>query len=139
MADRKFYPDNDVTSSQTLISIKNQKRLLKEGAEKFNSNPKEWIEFLQCSGTLILAHQILPTPAEPEHLAEFLSNSPHINKKQLGDYISKQPNIEILKAFMLRYDFKGKTIDEALRLLLESFRLPGESQLIERTMEIFAS
>ena len=31
-----------------------------------------------------------------------------------------------------------KRVDEALRLLLESFRLPGESQQIARIMEVFA-
>ena len=40
---------------------------------------------------------------------------------------------------MLTFEFRGKRIDEALRLLLESFRLPGESQQIERVMETFAS
>ena len=40
---------------------------------------------------------------------------------------------------MRQCDFSGKRIDEALRILLESFRLPGESQQIERVMNSFAS
>ena len=37
------------------------------------------------------------------------------------------------------FDFQNKRIDEALREILVSFRLPGESQPIERILETFAS
>lgn len=39
---------------------------------------------------------------------------------------------------MSSFDFSDKHIDEALRQFLESFRLPGESQIIERILERFA-
>ena len=36
------------------------------------------------------------------------------------------------------FDFSGLRVDEALRLLLNSFRLPGESALIERIVNVFS-
>ncbi|EHL00146.1 hypothetical protein M7I_3911 [Glarea lozoyensis 74030] len=39
---------------------------------------------------------------------------------------------------MREFRFNGKRIDEALRELLESFRLPGESALIERIITVFS-
>src|SRR5690606_5081601 len=40
--------------------------------------------------------------------------------------------------FLDLFDFSGKRVDEALRGLLESFRLPGESPLIERIVNCFS-
>ena len=61
-----------------------------------------------------------------------------MSKKAIGEYLSKPTNIAILKAFVTSFNFCGLTIDEALRRLLEAFRLPGESAQIERIMETFA-
>ncbi|KAJ3227008.1 GDP/GTP exchange factor for ARF [Clydaea vesicula] len=121
----------DTTIAEKYSVNKKRKRLLMEGAERFNQNPNEGINFLQT-------HGFLPTPVDPKSLAYVLKNTPKISKALLGDYISKRDNIEILKAFISDFEFKGKRIDEALRLMLESFRLPGESALIERIMEVFA-
>lgn len=79
-----------------------------------------------------------------------------LDKRLLGDYISKPDNIDILKAFFGLFDFKNvsvissnlsslkpdliqKPIAEAMREFLESFRLPGEAQQISRITETFAS
>ena len=42
-------------------------------------------------------------------------------------------------AYIDCFDFSGLDFVAALRLLLASFRLPGESQKIDRIMEKFAS
>lgn len=62
-----------------------------------------------------------------------------MNKAILGDFISKKQNEPILTAFIDLFDFQGKRTDEAVRLLLGSFRLPGESALIERIVNVFAA
>ncbi|KAJ3296061.1 GDP/GTP exchange factor for ARF [Rhizoclosmatium sp. JEL0117] len=116
---------------EELLSVKLRKRLLSEGAERFNVNPKDGIRFLQDK-------QLLPTPADPHSIAIFLKTTPGVNKKLIGEYIAKRGNEDILKTFIKLYNFKGKRLDEGLRLLLESFRLPGEAQLIERVVENFA-
>lgn len=74
----------------------------------------------------------------PESIARFLKGTTRLNKRLLGDYISKKQNEGILKCFMDSFDFRGKRVDEALRDMLNTFRLPGESALIERIVERFS-
>ncbi|KAJ3094625.1 GDP/GTP exchange factor for ARF [Phlyctochytrium planicorne] len=119
-------------SREQIMEAKHKKRILKEGADRFNVKPSDGIAFLQSNG-------FLPDPVDPGSLAVFLKSTPRVNKKLLGDYIAKPANIELLKNFIALYDFKGKRLDEGLRLLLESFRLPGEAQQIDRILECFAS
>jgi brefeldin A-resistance guanine nucleotide exchange factor 1 len=38
----------------------------------------------------------------------------------------------VLEAFTATFDFAGLTFDAGLRLFLESFKLPGEAQKIDR-------
>lgn len=44
----------------------------------------------------------------------------------------------ILEVYVSSFDFTDTRIDEALRLYLETFRLPGEAPLIFLVMEHFA-
>lgn len=45
---------------------------------------------------------------------------------------------DVLAAFVQSFDFVGVRIDEALRMFLESFRLPGEAPQISMVMTHFA-
>ena len=47
-------------------------------------------------------------------------------------------NLQVLKHFVRLYDFKNRSIIEALRDFLWNFRLPGEAQKIDRMTENFA-
>jgi brefeldin A-resistance guanine nucleotide exchange factor 1 len=67
-----------------------------------------------------------------------LKGTARISKKQFGEFISKKGNEAILEAFMHSFSFEGRRVDEALRELLGSFRLPGESALIERIVTVFS-
>ncbi|CAG8573531.1 12884_t:CDS:10, partial [Cetraspora pellucida] len=121
-------------SASDLLLLKQQKQILREGAARFNENPKTGIEFLQANGIIYND----PAIDKNTSLALFLKSTPRLNKKLLGDFLSKPSNIDVLKAFVKLFDFEGKRIDEAMREMLESFRLPGEAQQIERIMETFA-
>ncbi|ODV61289.1 Arf family guanine nucleotide exchange factor GEA2 [Ascoidea rubescens DSM 1968] len=68
----------------------------------------------------------------------FYLNSNYIDKKSIGDYISKRQNTGILREFLFMFDFTGLRVDEGLRIILRKFRLPGESQQIEKIVEQFA-
>ncbi|KAJ3113573.1 GDP/GTP exchange factor for ARF [Phlyctochytrium bullatum] len=125
-------PESFPLTPTDILNAKHRKRVLKEGADRFNAKPSEGIAFLQANG-------FLPDPVSPASLATFLKNTPRVSKRLLGEYLAKPANIELLKAFIQLYDFKGKRLDEALRLLLESFRLPGEAQQIDRILECFAA
>ena len=47
-------------------------------------------------------------------------------------------NGEVLRAFAGSFPFQGLCVDEALRIYLETFRLPGESAEIEILIQAFA-
>lgn len=72
-------------------------------------------------------------------IAQFLRENPGLDKKMIGEYISKKKNVEIkiLKTFVKSFDFTNLRIDQALRLYLETFRLPGEAPLIFLVLEHF--
>jgi brefeldin A-resistance guanine nucleotide exchange factor 1 len=106
------------------------KKIIVHGAAKFNENPKSGIAYLNSRG-------IIDDPNDAKSVASFLKGTTRISKKVLGEFISKKGNEAILEALMDTFDFDGKRVDEALRELLEAFRLPGESALIERIITVF--
>ncbi|KAI9097391.1 hypothetical protein DFS34DRAFT_621510 [Phlyctochytrium arcticum] len=124
--------EDETVDVRSLAENKARKRVLKEGADLFNTSPKDGIAFLQAKG-------FLSDPLPPQELAVFLKSTHGVNKRLLGEYLSKAKNSEILEAFVALHDFRNKRFDEALRLLLGSFRLPGESQQIERIVQVFAT
>ncbi|CAI2169955.1 2331_t:CDS:10 [Funneliformis geosporum] len=126
---RPTYP-----SAEELLQRKQKKQILREGAAKFNENPKSGLGFLEANGLIYND----PSIDKNTSLALFLKSTPRLNKQLLGDYLSKPANIDILKAFVRLFNFEGKRVDEALREMLEAFRLPGEAQQIERIMETFS-
>ncbi|EPY28705.1 hypothetical protein STCU_04922 [Strigomonas culicis] len=76
--------------------------------------------------------------------AEFLKeNEDFIDKVILGDYFSKcyrdNTTKAIFEAWIKLHDFTKLSLDEALRLFLGGFKLLGEAQVVDRTMELFAS
>lgn len=120
------YPD-----ATQLRERRRRKKIIVKGTSKFNEKPKEGLGYLEAQG-------IIKSAQDPAEVAKFLRGTSRVSKTVLGDYLSKRGNEETLKAFMEAFDFSGKRIDEALRLLLESFRLPGEAPLIATVVEYFS-
>ena len=118
---------------EELAAIKRKKRLLTQGTDLFNQRPEKGIQFLQENG-------LLNPVLDPQEVAQFLRENSGLDKKMIGEYISKKKNVEsrILEVYVKSFDFAGLTIDQALRLYLETFRLPGEAPLISLVMEHFA-
>ncbi|KAJ2804661.1 GDP/GTP exchange factor for ARF [Coemansia guatemalensis] len=110
------------------------KHTMMHAAQLFNEKPKEGIAFLQRVGVLTPDN----STEMAQQLAGFLRTTPMLNKKLLGEYLSKPSNLEVLQTYIGLFDFSGRRLDEALRQLLGAFRLPGESQQIERIVETFA-
>lgn len=123
----------ETLTEQKMEEIKNKKRILSQGTDLFNQRPEKGIQFLQENG-------ILNSTLEPLEIAHYLRESPGLDKKMIGEYISKKKNVEkgILEVFVKSFDFTATRIDKALRLYLETFRLPGEAPLIFLVMEHFA-
>ena len=124
-------PSSKEDDIRGLREQRSRKKIIIRGAARFNEDPKGGITFLASQG-------IISDPKDPVLVARFLKGTSRISKKILGEYISKKSNEPVLNAFIDLFDFNGKRIDEALRELLGSFRLPGESALIERIVTVFS-
>jgi brefeldin A-resistance guanine nucleotide exchange factor 1 len=116
---------------EALREQRRRKKVIIKGASKFNESAKGGIAYLASEG-------IIEDPNDARSVTKFLSGTTRIDKKVLGEYISKKSHEAILEAFMEQFDFTGQRVDEALRQVLNTFRLPGESALIERIVTVFS-
>lgn len=127
-------PDTEGSSLQsTLRARRERKSLLAAGAAAFNHKPKDGIAFLAEQN--LLAHS---GRERARSIAYFLKDSPLVDKRLLGDYISRAENVDVLAEFIDLFDFRECDVAEAMRALCEAFRLPGEAQQIARVTETFA-
>jgi brefeldin A-resistance guanine nucleotide exchange factor 1 len=83
------------------MQSKSRKKLVLTGAARFNTKPKAGIAFLE-ENKLIYADQL----SQDQSLATFLKGCTRLDKRLLGDFISKPDNIKVLKAFIELFDFK---------------------------------
>lgn len=127
--------DETENESQSHVEELRRKRQLKKiiirGASKFNEKPSAGIAFLGKEG-------VIPNIDDPLHIARFLRSTSLIDKKVLGEFLTKREHTGYLEAFIGLFDFGGKSVERCLREMLYTFRLPGESQLIERIVTVFA-
>ncbi|KAM9808682.1 Golgi-specific brefeldin A-resistance guanine nucleotide exchange factor 1 isoform 1-T2 [Syngnathus typhle] len=121
---------SNLPDSQELLEIRTKKKLLITGTEQFNLKPKKGIQFLQEKG-------LLNQPMDNNQVAQWLRENPRLDKKMIGEFVSDRNNLELLDSFVNTFAFQGLRIDEALRLYLEAFRLPGEAPVIQRLLETF--
>ena len=115
-----------------LEMAKQQKTTLLSGIRLFNFKPKRGIKHLIKEGFI--------ASDAPEHIATFLLRSPGLDKATLGDYLGdgEAENVAVMHAFLDLMDFRKTRFVDALRRFLQSFRLPGEAQKIDRFMLKFA-
>ncbi|CAK7323053.1 unnamed protein product [Dovyalis caffra] len=109
------------------------KRRITIGADHFNRDPKKGLEFLQG------AH-LLPDKLDPQSVACFFRYTAGLDKNLIGDFLGSHDefSIQVLHEFAGTFDFEDMSLDTALRLFLQTFRLPGESQKIQRVLEAFS-
>lgn len=110
-----------------------ERRQWEAGISKFNQKPAAGVELLINNGLLART---------PEAVANFIrQRGGELSKRCVGDYVgSPDPFAQAVLAALLRdYDFEGLALDEAMRLLINDIRLPGESQQIDRILQRFAT
>lgn len=83
----------NVPTHKELMAIKRKKKLLSQGTEHFNVNPKKGVQYLQEQG-------LLSTPLEPTEVVTFLRENPHLDKKMIGEFISHRSNLQVLEHFV---------------------------------------
>ncbi|KAG8996852.1 guanine nucleotide exchange protein for ADP-robosylation factor [Tulasnella sp. JGI-2019a] len=113
-------------------TAKQRKTTLLEGIRKFNSKPKKGVQFLLETGFI--------KSRAPHDIAAFLHETDGLNKAMIGEYLGEgdEENVAIMHAFVDMLDFNDLPFVDALRMFLQSFRLPGEAQKIDRYMLKFA-
>ncbi|KAI0164616.1 Sec7-domain-containing protein [Xylariaceae sp. FL1272] len=111
---------------------KARKTALSNGIRQFNFKPKRGIKVLIEGG-------FIPSD-NPLDVAKFLLSDERLDKAQIGEYLGEgeQKNIDVMHAFVETMDFTRRRFVDALRQFLQSFRLPGEAQKIDRFMLKFA-
>lgn len=90
-------------SSEVLLQEKSRKKLYLTGVSRFNTKPKLGLSFLE-ENKLIYA-DLSDTIDKPKSLAIFLKNCNRLDKRLLGDFISRPENLDVLKAFIQLFDF----------------------------------
>ncbi|ORY59762.1 uncharacterized protein BCR38DRAFT_488781 [Pseudomassariella vexata] len=112
---------------------KARKTALTNAIRAFNEKPKKGIK-------LLLKEGFIPSDS-PEDIARFLVSNDRLDKAQIGEYLGEgdPKNIEIMHAFVDTMDFTKRRFVDSLRQFLQSFRLPGEAQKIDRYMLKFAN
>ncbi|EGV65665.1 GDP/GTP exchange factor for [Yamadazyma tenuis ATCC 10573] len=124
---------SDLDEVPRRLSNKANKKAFVECTDEFNKKPSLGLAAL-------VRHGFIKDPNDIAEVSQFMYNkSGRLNKKVLGEYLAKSSNKDLLKHFMSLFDYEGLRVDEAIRLLLKTFRLPGEAQQIERIVETFAS
>ncbi|KAI8852805.1 hypothetical protein BC829DRAFT_440418 [Chytridium lagenaria] len=121
--------EDDPTAFETL---KHRKQVLLEGIKRFNFKPKKGIQFLLDSACI--------PSRTPRDIALFLLHTEGLNKNMIGEFLGEgeEENIAIMHAFVDEMDFNQMRFTQALRNFLQTFRLPGEAQKIDRFMLKFA-
>ncbi|CAF3875585.1 unnamed protein product [Rotaria sp. Silwood2] len=119
-------------SQDDLKKMKHDKKLFRQGSELFNQNTSSGLKFLQ-------ENNLLSNPLDTNEIVKYLKDNPLLDKKVIGDYLSNRKNIHILEQYVKTFNFEDIRIDEALRIYLSEFRLPGEAPLISVLLEHFAA
>ena len=99
------FTSKDFIRTGSLLQAKSKKQLILAGASRFNAKPKSGVAFLE-ENNLIYA-DLSPEVSKARSLAKFLKGCTRIDKRLLGDFISKPDNLDILQAFIGLFDFKN--------------------------------
>ncbi|KAL8993824.1 MAG: hypothetical protein Q9169_006052 [Polycauliona sp. 2 TL-2023] len=115
-----------------LERAKLRKTALTNGIRQFNFKPKRGIKTLLKDGFI--------KSDSPEDVASFIIHHEQLDKAMIGEYLGEgEPqNVATMHAFVDSMDFTKRRFVDALRQFLQSFRLPGEAQKIDRFMLKFA-
>jgi len=118
---------------EELDQLKTGKQQLALCAEKFN-------EKFEAGIAALVAAKMVDDPPTPQQVATFLRNTKALDKGAIGQLLgdSGEFSESVLSAFVDTFDMDGMPLLTALRMFLESFRLPGEAQMIDRVLQRFA-
>ncbi|KAM5547703.1 ARF guanine-nucleotide exchange factor GNL2 [Rosa sericea] len=132
-----FWEDEAKEDSETWVEFvrlrKAQKKKILIAGHHYNRDEKKGMEYLKLT-------KLVSDPPDPKALAFFFRYTPGLDKMLIGDYLGDPDefHIEVLREYTETFGFAGMNLDSGLRTFLETFRIPGESQKIERILEVFS-
>lgn len=111
---------------------KQRKKAYLEGIKQFNQKAKKGIAYF-------IENNFIESD-DPLAIAKLLLETEGLDKAMLGEYLGEgdEKNVAIMHAFVDQLEFNNTDFVDSLRKFLQSFRLPGESQKIDRFMLKFA-
>ena len=120
-----------VSRQRDIIKAKSKKDSLSGGIDHFNARPVKGMKALINSGVL---------EGSVEAQAEFLYKTKGLSKGAKGEFFGhhEENQVAVMHKYTDYFDFAGMEFDQAMRFYLDTFRLPGEAQQIDRIMEKFA-
>ena len=126
-ADRKFTIKNVVLLRKLIFTSEREEPsaraiprtpAVQAFVERFSTDPDHAVASLFTT----LGHR-----DDPALLAQLLFKTPHIDRVQLGDYLSRRTSRVVLKHYLDEFGFMGLRVDKALRLFLQSIHIPERS------------
>ncbi|KAI8899412.1 hypothetical protein BC833DRAFT_647915 [Globomyces pollinis-pini] len=117
--------------NEQVEQVASRKQLYRHSISIFNKKPKKGIKSFIEGGFV---------EETPPAVAQFLLSTSELSKSAIGEYIGENEpfNLKVMHTFIDSMNFAGFDFVAALRHFLQSFRLPGEAQKIDRLMEKFA-
>ena len=143
-------PDGDRRLLLESRALREQKAKLQHAAKVFNSSEKlekatRLLAMLKEHGLACTTTSELGTVSEDldgdvQSIVKFLRETPGLNKQRIGVVIGEPDALSrrILADYTATFQFMDRPFTESLRVFLESFRLPGEAQKIDRIVQSFA-
>ncbi|RCK64588.1 Protein transport protein SEC7 [Candida viswanathii] len=122
----------DSDNPEQFESQKQRKKAFLEGVRQFNQKAKKGLSYFIANGFL--------ESDDLKVIAKFLLETDGLDKAVIGEYLGEggEKNIAIMHAFVDELEFDNTDFVDAMRRFLQSFRLPGEAQKIDRFMLKFA-
>ena len=106
-----------------------RKQLFRRSAALFGQKPKHCWSFLQQVG-------LMPSPPSTNDVAVYLRTTPGLDKTQVGAVLGSGEDHALRREFFAMFDYSGQPLLSSLRMVLQSFWLPGESQQIDRLVQV---
>lgn len=122
----------DTDDPEQFQTLKQRKKAFMEGIKQFQQKPKRGVAYF-------LEHGFIKQD-DPEEVALFLLGNDSLDKAAIGEYLGEgfDKNVATMHAFVDHMNFNDRGFVDAMRTFLQSFRLPGEAQKIDRFMLKFA-
>ena len=108
------------------------KTIINKAVVKFNIKPKNGVNYLIKIGYIAKS----PEEATIQDTVNFIKSTPDLNKSKIGEYFGDESEFtkKVMHGYIDSLDFKNMPFVAAMRYLVAEFRLPGESQKIDRIL-----